>query len=205
MPGIGSSLCAVGCKRSPKLIWSFFGVYFSFRGTETTKNKHKFELKLSIQASQASNNAIRRGVRVRFSILRRSPAGLRCGVELLVLIYLKFADFLSMNLLISYFFTFQHRFRGFGLLYPVIKFTNILLLHFFSINSESPSFYFQSLNLLISYFFTFLAQIPRNLSSIIGQMIYEFFIFYTFSKISKGVITHEVQIPAHLTTHSAMS
>ena len=31
--------------------WSFFGVYFSFSGTETTKNKHKFELKLSIQAS----------------------------------------------------------------------------------------------------------------------------------------------------------
>ena len=51
MPGIGSSLCAGGSKRSPKLIWSFFGVYFSFSGTETTKNKHKFELKLSIQAS----------------------------------------------------------------------------------------------------------------------------------------------------------
>ena len=44
------SLCAGGSKRSPKLIWSFFGVYFSFSGTETTKNKHKFELKL-IQAS----------------------------------------------------------------------------------------------------------------------------------------------------------
>lgn len=51
LSGIGSSLCAGGSKRSPKLIWSFFGVYFSFSGTETTKNKHKFELKLSIQAS----------------------------------------------------------------------------------------------------------------------------------------------------------
>ena len=24
-------------------MWSYFGVYFSFSGTETTKNKHKFE------------------------------------------------------------------------------------------------------------------------------------------------------------------
>ena len=43
LPGVRSSLFAGGIKRSSKLMWSYFGVYFSFSGTETTKNKHKFE------------------------------------------------------------------------------------------------------------------------------------------------------------------
>ena len=56
MLGIGYSLCARGSKKSPKLIWSFFGVYFSFSGTETTKNKRKFEIQVLFQGLWTAYN-----------------------------------------------------------------------------------------------------------------------------------------------------